>query len=91
MFTTFTLVGSALISALFAGGFVCGVGPARGHAGCLAVGIETGIVAIVPNQWAELPTFFRAGSQSADKSVHGRNASSPKDETETRLRVRGVT
>ena len=57
----------------------------------VAVGVETGIVVLVAESVGGITYLLRAGSQSADKSVHGRDASSPKDETERRLRGGGAT
>jgi hypothetical protein len=78
---TFTLIGSALISSLFAGGCAYAIGPAVGHAGCLAVGVETGLVILVAESACGIGYLLRAGSKSADKVIHSQDLSIPKVES----------
>jgi hypothetical protein len=67
---TFTLIGVALISSLFAGGSAFAIGPALGHAGCLAVGIETGLVVFVAEAAGGIRYLLQAGKKRSDEAIH---------------------
>ena len=67
---TFTLIGVALISSLFAGGCAYAIAPALGHAGCLAIGIETGVVVFVAEAIGGIQYLLSAGKKPADQVIH---------------------
>jgi hypothetical protein len=67
---TFTLIGVALISSLFAGGCSYAIGPALGHAGCLALGFETGLVVLIAEAFGGIRYLLNAGKRPADQVIH---------------------
>jgi hypothetical protein len=76
---TFTLMGAALISSLFAGGCAYAIGPALGHARCLAIGVATVLVVLVAEATGGIRYLLISGKKPADQAIH---RASPAEKTE---------
>jgi hypothetical protein len=69
---TFTLIGAAMISSLFAGSSAYALSPALGGKACGALGVGTSLVVLVAEAAIGISYLSSSGRKTADEAVHRR-------------------
>jgi hypothetical protein len=67
---TFSLVGVALISSLFAGAAAYAVRPALGEVACVGAAIGTSIIVLLSEVLGGMRYLIASGRKKADEAVH---------------------